>query len=170
MHLCFCICLLFHSIKFVSFVFIIFLFAPFKASTHLSLYIYCICVYISHNIIIINFVATIDNLTRVNSTPYNNIGCDKGRGGGSTSQQRNWSQEEMDAMEIQEIIHQTFWEQEVKAKVEEVEVLPSNTTRIGMMKRWWPWIVVRTRSTSFWNKLFIHEQTRFLQCSGGTSY
>jgi hypothetical protein len=45
------------------------------------------------------FVATIDNLTRVNSTPYNNIGCDKGRGGGSTSQQCNWSQEEMDAME-----------------------------------------------------------------------
>ncbi len=43
-------------------------------------------------------VATMDNSTRINSTPNNNIRRNNSKGGGNILQ-RNWSWEEMDTME-----------------------------------------------------------------------
>jgi hypothetical protein len=62
---------------------------PFTTSVHSFLYIWHLHVYIFHNAIIIDFVAKMDNSTRVNWTPNNSRRCGRNKGGGNTSQQCN---------------------------------------------------------------------------------
>jgi hypothetical protein len=40
-----------------------------------------------------------------------------------------------------------------KLEVEETKVLLASTlTWIGIMRRWWPWLAINTRSMSLWKK------------------
>jgi hypothetical protein len=59
---------------------------PFTTSVHSYLYICHLHVYIFHNAIIIDFVAKMDNSTRVNWTLENSRKHGKSKGGGNTSQ------------------------------------------------------------------------------------
>jgi hypothetical protein len=61
-----------------------------------------------------------------------------------------------------------MWKEEVE--VEAVEVLHTNMTQIGVMKKSWPWLVGSKRNRLHWSKSSIHMLTWFLHYSNGTNY